>query len=181
MADARAVELNKYTLDDLIEIRDKKAELLFLIVGLETGSTYIAEEVMKKGRKHLEMFRKVAGLLHEADIQLISGLIFGIPGEMPEDVRKTIDYVSDIREIHPGFKLSSTFFRPLPGTELYDLLDNTGYIEPKSLEEWAEYGAHSHFRYNEWMDIPWMAEATKDNYRIAYEDFLMTHGDILTG
>jgi len=179
MADARAVELNKYSTDELMQIRDKKAELDFLIVGLESGSERIAEDVMKKGKKHLEMFRTVTKRIKEADIKLVSGLIFGIPGETHEDLYKTIDYVSEIRDIHPGFSLSSTFFRPLPGTELYDLLDDAGHIAPKSLKDWAEYGANSHFRYNEWMDVPWLNEAEKEVYRKAYDKFIDVHAEIL--
>lgn len=179
MADARAVELNKYSTQDLVNIRDKRAELDFLIVGLESGSDHIAENVMKKGKKHLEMFTTVTKRIHEAEIDMISGLIFGIPGETADDVYRTIDYVSHIRDIHPTFRLSSTFFRPLPGTELYDLLDDTGYIAPSSLAQWADFGAESHFKYNEWMDIPWLEEGKKDVYRKAYEKFQETHHEIL--
>jgi anaerobic magnesium-protoporphyrin IX monomethyl ester cyclase len=179
MADARAVELNKYSTDDLIEIRDKKAELQFLIVGLESGSPYIAEEVMKKGKKHLDMFRTVAHRMHEAEIQMMSGLIFGIPGETTEDLKKTIDYIWEIRDIHPAFKLSSTFFRPLPGTELYDVVEKQGFIPQKNLAEWAAVGKTSHFKYNEWMDIPWMEEGEKARYRKLYDEFTDQHADIL--
>ena len=179
LADARAVELNKYTTEELVEIRDFNAELDFLIVGLESGSKRIAEDVMKKGKKHLEMFSTVAKRMHDAEIDMISGLIFGIPGDRADDVRRTTDYVSHIREIHPAFRLSSTFFRPLPGTELYGLLDEQGWIAPKSLADWARYGERSHFRYNEWMDIPWLEGKEKSEYRIAYEEFRKQHGNIL--
>ncbi len=179
MADARAVELNKYSTQDLIEIRDKKAELGLLVVGLESGSPHIAEVVMKKGKKHLDMFRTVAGRMHEAGIMMMSGLIFGIPGETTEDLRKTIDYVEEIRAIHPALKLSTTFFRPLPGTELYELLDGQGHIAPKSLEDWAAVGGSSHFKYNEWMDIPWLEDDEKARYRKLYDEFIDRHGDIL--
>ena len=179
MGDARAVELNKYSTEELIEINNKKVNLSFLIVGLESGSQRIAEEVMKKGLKHLDMFRGVAQRMHDAGIKMISGLIFGIPGETVDDLKRTIDYIWEIRTIHPAFRLSSTFFRPLPGTELYQLLDGQGYIEPKSLEDWAAAGASTHFRYNEWMDIPWMAGAEKKEYRKMYEVFRQEHGEIL--
>ena len=179
MADARAVELNKYSTEELIEIKEKKADLSFLIVGLESGSTYISEVVMKKGKKHLDMFRTVAGRMHDAGIKMISGLIFGIPGETTEDLRMTIDYIQEIRTIHPAFRLSSTFFRPLPGTELYELLEKQGHIAPKSLKDWAEVGSSSHFKYNEWMDIPWMEEKEKAEYRKMYDQFIDRHGDIL--
>ena len=53
------------------------------------------------------------------------------------------------------------------------------YIKPKSLADWADVGASSHFKYNEWMDIPWMPESEKKKYRKQYEVFREEHGDIL--
>ena len=179
MADARAVELNKYSTDDLIEIRDKKADLQFLIVGLESGSQIIAEDVMKKGRKHLDMFRTVAHRMREAEIQLMSGLIFGIPGETTEDLKKTMDYIWEVRAIHPDFKLSTTFFRPLPGTERYDVVERKGHLPQRTLAEWAAIGKSSHFKYNEWMDVPWMDPGEKEKYRKLHAEFMDQHADIL--
>ena len=179
MADARAVELNKYSTEELIEIRDKKADLQFLVVGLESGSQYIAEDVMKKGKRHLEMFQVVAHRMHEAGIRMVSGIIFGIPGETVEDLSKTTEFIWKIREIHPAFKLSTTFFRPLPGTELYDVVKEQGFVPHQTLADWATVGKSSHFKYNEWMDIPWMEEKEKERYREQYDEFMDQHAEIL--
>jgi radical SAM superfamily enzyme YgiQ (UPF0313 family) len=137
---------------------------------------------MRKGRGHLTKYREVAARLNQASISFVSGLVLGVPGETPEDLLETISYIRTIREISPEFRLSTTFFRPLPGTHLFNELCRQGYSFPDSLANWAkDGGAKTGFLYNEWMDIPWMDDRTKETYRNVYEQFLQQHGDILTG
>ncbi len=179
LADARASELIRYTDEDFAEIKNCKADLHTLIVGLESGSEYIAEKIVKKGAKHLPTFSEVAGRLYRAGINLTSGVVFGFPEETVKDLKLTQDYISSIRKIHPGFRISTTFFRPLPGTDLYNMVKHTGFLKAQSLEEWAEIGDGTHYKYNNWMDIPWMAEEEREPYRRAYEEFVEMHGDIM--
>ena len=176
---SRADEIVKYSINELREIKSAGGELVNLAIGLESGSSYVAEEIMKKGKNHLGKFKECIKNLVEVGIPVTSGLIFGVPGERPEDVQNTIKYISEIRNIYPDFKLSTTFFRPLPGTNLFKELDLGGFVMPKSLKAWAGYASQNHYKYNEWMDIPWMVESDKQKYRIMYEKFVDIHGDIV--
>jgi anaerobic magnesium-protoporphyrin IX monomethyl ester cyclase len=176
---SRADEIVKYSIDELREIKSCSGELVSLAIGLESGSSYVAEGIMKKGKNHLEKFKECIKKLVEVGIPVTSGLIFGVPGERPEDVQNTIKYISEIRDIYPGFKLSTTFFKPLPGTELFNELDLGGFVMPKTLEAWAGYASQNHYKYNEWMDIPWLTEEGNDGYRKLYKTFVDIHGDIV--
>lgn len=178
IADSRADEIITYSDAELEKIKHAGGGLVRLVVGLESGSRRIAETVMRKGKDHLDKFAECARRLDGHGISLVSGLIFGVPGETADDVRDTTAYVSRIRDLDPDFRLSSTFFRPLPGTELHAVLERRGHRLPHSFEEWAVYGETNHYRYNEWMDIPWMPEAERDAYRRAYEGFVALHGSI---
>ncbi|MFA5824704.1 MAG: radical SAM protein [Gallionellaceae bacterium] len=180
LADARAAELIRYTGDDLKEIRNCRANLHTLVVGLESGSHRFAEGMIKKGRGHLSNFYEVAKRTHAAGIDLVSGVIFGFPGETIEDLVKTTEYVREVRKVHPNFKISTTFFGPLPGTELYDHVREKGYIKINSFEEWAAYGAHNHYKYNEWSNPPWFTEEETKIYLEGYRRFMDEHGDICT-
>jgi len=179
LADARASELIRYSDEDYADIKNCNAQLDTLIVGLESGSEYIAEKIVKKGAKHLPTYAEVAKRLNKAGINLTSGVVFGFPEETVKDLKLTQEYVAGIRKIHPGFRISTTFFRPLPGTDLYDMVKPTGFLKAASLEEWAEIGDGTHYKYNNWMDIPWMAESEREPYRKAYEEFVEVHGDIM--
>jgi anaerobic magnesium-protoporphyrin IX monomethyl ester cyclase len=179
LADARAAELIHYTDDDLAAIKRCRADLTALVVGLETGSSRLAEETVKKGRGHLKNFYEVAKRTHAAGIELTSGVVFGFPGETPEDLRLTTEYVREIRKVHPKFHISTTFFRALPGTELFDKVRAMGHVPTKSFEEWASMGAGNHYQYNEWSDPPWMTAAEIARYKEGYKRFMDEHGSIV--
>ncbi len=174
IADSRADEICKMPADMLDEIM--QSGITQLTVGLETGSERIAM-LMKKGRNHLEKYRKAAEIMSRYDVWLTSGVIFGCPGETPADIRQTIDYIKQIREINPNFHISTTFFKPLPSTELSDIcVRNYGYREPQSLEEWAKQGEQGHFYYNQFDYAPWIVEP--EEYRAIYEQFRSEYGEL---
>lgn len=179
LADARAAELIHYTDDDLATIKRCRADLIMLVVGLETGSTRLAENVVKKGRGHLKNFYEVAKRTHAAGIELTSGVVFGFPGETIEDLKLTTEYVREIRKVHPKFRISTTFFRALPGTELFDKVKAMGHVYANSLEDWARMGNSNDYEYNEWSDPPWMTKEEIDIYKEGYQQFMDEHGSIV--
>ena len=178
IADARATDLIRYSEDDLNKIKNCRATLTGIVVGLESGSERLAEQVIKKGKGHLERFTEVAKRTQAAGIKLISGVVFGFPGETREDLNETIKYIRDIRKIHKYFTISTTFFGPLPGTELYDTVRAQGYLSQQSLEDWAAYGEESHYKYNQWSDPPWFSAFESKEYLEGYREFMEEHGDI---
>lgn len=169
LVDGRAAEthrLNKGLIRKLLESGLKQ-----VTIGLETGSPKIVD-IMRKGKGHLENYETIARMFSGFDILLCSGVVFGVPGEDTSDLKKTIAFIKKIKKINKNFRVSSTFFRPLPGTELYFGLEEKGYSFPKSLREWAEEGERTHYQYNQWMDIPWMDEKGKKEYRRIYAEFI---------
>lgn len=179
LADARAAELIRYSDEDFIEIKKCRADLKMLVIGLESGSERVAEKIVKKGKGHLRNFFEVAKRTHSAGIAITSGVVFGFPGESAADLRLTNEYISEIRKVNPSFQISTTFFKPLPGTELYDLVSRDGYMRANSLEEWAEFGAKNHYNYNEWNEVPWMGTEAQKAYLSEYKIFMERHGDIV--
>jgi radical SAM superfamily enzyme YgiQ (UPF0313 family) len=125
---------------------------------------------MKKGARHLWNFEQTAAILRDFPIKMCSGVIFGCPGETPEDLLLTIEYIKHIKKINPNFYISTTFFMPLPGTFMADEATKYGHSEPTTLEEWAVLGENNHFKYNSWMDNPWILE--KEKYKEIYDEFI---------
>lgn len=178
IADARAAELIRYSEDDLKALRNCRMNLLKVVVGLESGSVRMTEGPIKKGHGHLRNYYEVAKRTSAAGIDLLSGVIFGFPGETIDDLNDTIKYVREIRKIHPNFRISTTFFGPLPGTELYDQVREQGYLNINSFEEWADYGEKNHFKYNQWSSPPWFTENESKIYLEGYQRFMDEHADI---
>jgi anaerobic magnesium-protoporphyrin IX monomethyl ester cyclase len=175
ISNARSQEI--YNTSEEILSQIIKNGLKQLTIGLESGSENVVN-IMKKGKDHLYKYEKVAKKLSKFDIKLASGLIFGSPGETIDDLKKTIAYVKKIKKINPNFFISSTFFKPLPDTILYDVVREKGTRLPDTLEEWAKVGASSHYRYNEWMDCPWMNEIDAEEYRLIYEEFFQGNKEL---
>jgi len=138
----------------------------------------MTEGPIKKGHGHLRNYYEVAKRTNAAGIDLLSGVIFGFPGETIDDLNDTIKYVREIRKVHKNFRISTTFFGPLPGTELYDYVREQGYININSFEQWANYGEKNHFRYNEWSSPPWFTENESKVYLEGYQRFMDEHADI---
>ncbi|MGZ8221948.1 MAG: B12-binding domain-containing radical SAM protein [Methylobacter sp.] len=178
LADARAAELIRYTDEDFAAIKRCRADLITLVVGLESGSEHFAEHVIKKGRGHLKNFREIARRTYNAGIKLTSGVVFGFPDETVADLMATMEYVREIRRINPDFRISTTFFRALPGTELFDKVRAMGHVKFDSLEEWANAGAGNHYEYNRWADPPWMTDEEIETYQAGYAVFMNEHSDI---
>lgn len=175
VANARSQEIYNISEDMLSQII--KTGLKQLTIGLESGSENVVN-IMKKGKDHLYKFEKVANKLSKFNIRMTSGLIFCSPGETIDDLKKTIAYVKKIKKINHSFFISSTFFKPLPDTILYDVVRQKGTKLPDTLEEWARVGASSHYRYNEWMDCPWMNETDVKEYRLIYEEFIQENREL---
>jgi len=178
-ADCRTYEAAKLD-KGLIRLLEKK-KLTYLTIGLETGSDNIVN-IMNKGKGHIERMYQVINNFKDSSINIASGIIFGIPGETIDDLKVTLKVIKELCAIKSNFKVSTTFFRPLPGTELYHVLERDyHYRFPQSLEEWAELGAKSHFEYNEAMDIPWFNKEMAKEYIRIYTDFWQENAHLFEG
>jgi radical SAM superfamily enzyme YgiQ (UPF0313 family) len=173
ICDSRADEIYKTDKTILDEIM--ASGLKQITIGLESGSPAVVEH-MKKGKNHLENYRKCAEILSHFHIKMCSGVIFGTPGEGPEDIWQTIEYIKEIKAINPNFYISSTFFKPLPCTEMAEMCKEYGYIEPDSLQGWAEYGEQGHYKYNQFDDVPWIKDI--ERYKAIYNKFTAENGGL---
>jgi len=174
ICDSRADEIcriDKNLLDEIVN-----SGLTQITVGLESGSQRVVDK-MNKGKNHLDSYRKCAEIMSQYNITLASGVIFGTPGETPEDIIQTIAYIKEIQAINPKFRISTTFYRPLPGTIMADMCRDYGYKEPQSLAEWAEQGESNHYNYNSWQHSPWIQNI--DKYKQIYDEFVMNNKELL--
>lgn len=173
ICDSRADEIcrtPKNMLDEIINSGLKQ-----ITIGLESGSQKVVDN-MKKGKNHLENYKKCAEIMSNCNIKMCSGVIFGTPGESPEDIKQTIDYIKEIKKINPNFYISTTFFMPLPCTEMSDMAKSYGYKEPQTLQKWAENGANLHYHYNKYQSSMWIQEP--EEYKRIYDEFVAGNSDL---
>ena len=114
---------------DLIAEYTKDREV-WVELGLQTASDETAE-IINRGYK-TEVFDKAYRILSERNIKVVVHMIIGLPGEKPEDYKRTADHIA---KCHPfGVKIHSIYV--MEGTELANLYYQKRYTPP-SLEEYT--------------------------------------------
>ena len=94
------------------------------LFGIESGSKSRLDKIHKNIEydKILPTFR----YLHEIGITTVASYIIGFPQETEQEVKETCDLVQNVNA-----NLSTVYhFSPLPGTELYDEVVNSGQYAP---------------------------------------------------
>lgn len=91
-------------------------------VGIESGSERVLK-LMKKGLSKEEVKEKVE-LLNRAGFRPIGYFIIGFPTETREEIEETIRFALELKLYRAGFMP----FHPLPGTESYRYLVDSGEI-----------------------------------------------------
>ena len=144
---ARAETVNKKLLFKLAE-----AGCMHIIYGVESGSERVRTDVLKRkvSNKHLiDVFRwtQEAGMLATANYML------GIPGETKTDIEQTLELHEQLRPDDFGYFV----FYPYPGTELYRVCREKGYL-PKNY-----YDLPANNR-NTILNLPDLTQEDIDNY-----------------
>ncbi len=116
----------------------KKAGFNFLFCGVESGSQKILNSI-KKGIT-IEQVLTTTKKLKDYDITTVFTFMAGFPNETKKDLYMTLDLIDKIKKINPKANISSIFnYTPLPGAEMYKLVVQHGFKEPKKFEDWGSY------------------------------------------
>ncbi len=106
-----------------------------IVYGVESGSERVRRDIMPRNITHdrlCESFRltQAAGILATANYML------GIPGETAADIEETLALHDDLKPDDFGYFV----FYPYPGTSLFKLCQERGYLPDKPYE----FPAHHH-------------------------------------
>lgn len=102
----------------------KKANILMLHIGLESGSEKIRKQILRRVYANQQL-TEVTKLARSSGIEFSFFNLIGIPHETKKDFDETIRMN---RECLPANTMTSIFF-PYPGTDLYDLCVKEGLIK----------------------------------------------------
>lgn len=101
---------------------------------MESGSQKVLD-IIKKDIK-IEDVRKVFKLAKEAGIKSLMFVIVGTPGETPEDIRKTIKLIEEIKPDDVAFHLLSAW----PGSEFREYLIKNNLLD--NVDDYYRYGSN---------------------------------------
>lgn len=133
---ARINEIRKMTDEFLDKLAAAGTDILH--IGAESGSDRILK-LMRKNCTAEQIIEVNQKLARHPQITAAYNFVMGLPSETIEDVRKTRDLMLRLVDDNPNcLVFPPNKFRPLPGTELYDIARKEwGYEMPSTLESWA--------------------------------------------
>lgn len=106
--------------------------------GVESGSPRI-QQLMCKEITNSQVFETIRKL-KESSVGSKYYFMSGLPTETIEDLHATTDLIVGMKKADRNIRIPSwRVFVPYPGTELYGISRDHGFVPPKNLEEWASY------------------------------------------
>lgn len=134
-----------------------RAGFKYINLGIESGSERIRNEVLQRTYSNEDLVR-TCDEAHECGLRINAYNMIGLPGETPEDFKKTLEV--NRRCLPEGNYLS--IFCPYPGTELYNRCMERGLnvqLEDESMErnrpvlglpEFPDKQVSHYFRWFDW-------------------------------
>lgn len=97
-------------------------------LAVESGSQRVISRILRKPLS-LEMVRPVIALARSLGLGIRTFFMVGIPGETKNEIRTTVEFAQSLDVDFVSFFV----FTPLPGTALYDVCTERGYlVDPES-------------------------------------------------
>jgi len=114
-----------FFIDDEISEMLKEAGCITIQVGTETGNEEHRKRIFRKPTTN-EQYINMAKSAKKYGIEVYASNMFVYPKQTLQDAFKTIELIQEMGVEHP-FK---GFFQPYPGTQIYDIAVEGGYIDP---------------------------------------------------
>jgi len=133
-----------------------KAGCRHIIYGVESGSMRIRHDIMNRPVEN-HRFVDVFKLTKEAGIMATANYMIGLPGETPDDIEQTLALNKEIEPDDFGYFV----FYPYPGTQLFHLCREKGFLP----ENWLELPANNR---QSILDLPHL---TKEDIEYYYNKF----------
>ena len=108
--------------------------------GVESGSERVRREVMKRPVTN-QRFRDVFRWTKESGILITANFMLGLPGETRDDLQQTLDLAEELAVDHGLLDFGYFVFYPYPGTHLFQVCRERGYLPADWLERPANHRA----------------------------------------
>ncbi len=132
-------------------------------IGVSYGVESGVEEILKNMKKGAtaEQARIAVKQTKEAGIEVLTHIIFGLPGETMETIKETIQYVKELDPDYAQFYCAI----PFPKTELEAMGKKEGWI---TTEDYAKYELNQPILNLPGLSVEQLQEARKMAYRAFY-------------
>lgn len=114
----------------------KAAGVNWLILGIESGSRFVRDGVLK-GRYGGEDIRAAVKMIKDAGINIVGNYIFGLPDDDLNTMQETLDMAIDLNCEMANFYSAMAY----PGSKLYELALKNKWKLP---DTWLGYSQHAY-------------------------------------
>jgi len=149
-ATIRPAQVMAFSDEDLRLIRDSGCTKFMM--GAESGDDSILELINKGSEAGVVI--EATRRCREHNIQPSYVFIVGFPTETWEQMKVTLDFMKQLKEIYADTRTTTLFFTPFPGTPLTRLGCEKGFTLPATLGDWAVYDART-------VQTPWITRKQK--------------------
>jgi len=123
------------------------AGLVYVSLGIESGSEYIRNKIMRKGLLTKKIYEVVGACTKYKHLFIKGFFIIGMPQETHETLRETYEMIKNL----PFDKINVNFIALYPGTELFDYcishnLFNYGHKDYVDIEVFQDSDDRPHFK-----------------------------------
>lgn len=102
----------------------KKSGCISITIGVENGNEEFRKTVLNKNITN-ETMLNTRQLLKKFGIKICSLNMVGVPGETPQTIKETLNFN---KKLNPDW-LACSIYTPYPGTSLYKLCEEKGFLE----------------------------------------------------
>ena len=156
----------------LLKFSDEELKLLVdsglrsIFFGVESASP----KVLKKMNKTItpDQALKSLKICTDYGIEFYASFMFATPGETVDDLKQNIDLMNNIKKINPKATLQNCIYIPLPGTEMFYMCLDRGFVPPKTTREWANRDVTSNFENRD--DVNWIEPTVLKDYIKVYNE-----------
>ena len=139
------------TVDEILLDTMKRAGCWMISFGVESGSQAILDKSSKNTT--VDQCRNAVRMAKEAGMKTAAHFVLGLPGETPRTVEKTIELALELDPEIAQFYCAV----PFPGSPLYELAEEQGWIANTNFEELRQDNAS--------MTMPGLPPSLLNHYR----------------
>jgi radical SAM superfamily enzyme YgiQ (UPF0313 family) len=112
----------------------KKAGLVRIGMGLETVDSDLRDIMGKKVPLHY--YSRANKILNDYDVEATNSIMFGLPGETPETIRKTLDFLKHDKNVKQA---NVAIAMPYPGTKFFEMAKHGEHGMDLLTEDFSKY------------------------------------------
>ncbi|MFC1866766.1 B12-binding domain-containing radical SAM protein [Thermodesulfobacteriota bacterium] len=114
-----------------------KTKCRAVLLGMESGSDRVLKFINKKSTVN-DNIKAVRSVSRYPEITISGSFIVAFPTETEEECKQSMELIVRLLEIKKEMNFTLGYYLPYPGSSLYELVKEKGFIPPARTEDWED-------------------------------------------